>query len=136
MADGGEGTVAALVAATNGRIVAQKVTGPLPRMKLVAPIGLLGGEQTAVIEMASASGDRRLTGGDLQRLLRVSGNLVPQKNVLMLEDQSEGESARRSKRKSSTSDLASIRLDTRGIEFVVACDVGNPLLGKNGAARI
>ena len=56
MADGGEGTVAALVAATNGRIVTHKVTGPLPRMKVEAPIGLLGGEQTAVIEMASASG--------------------------------------------------------------------------------
>ena len=56
MADGGEGTVAALVAATGGRIVTQKVTGPLPRMKVDAPIGLLGGEQTAVIEMASASG--------------------------------------------------------------------------------
>src|SRR4051812_45483006 len=62
MADGGEGTVAALVAATGGRIVTHKVTGPLPRMKVDAQIGLLGttntsGDEvrTAVIEMASAS---------------------------------------------------------------------------------
>jgi glycerate kinase len=27
-------------------------------------------------------------------------------------------------------------IDTRGIEFIVACDVGNPLLGRNGAAAI
>ena len=29
-----------------------------------------------------------------------------------------------------------LRLDTKGVEFVVACDVGNPLLGPDGAARI
>src|SRR5882724_2685041 len=56
MADGGEGTVSALVAATGGRIVTHKVTGPLPRMKVDAPIGLLGDARTAVIEMSSASG--------------------------------------------------------------------------------
>ena len=205
MADGGEGTVAALVAATGGRIVTHKVTGPLPRMKVNAPIGLLGGEQTAVIEMAAASGmallalsqrdpmrtttygtgelmlaaadlgakriilgiggsatvdggigaaqawgaritlisgqsytigDRRLSGGDLQRLLRVHGNLIAQKNVKLLEDKSNGDSTGEARANSSRSDLGSIRLDVRGIEFVVACDVGNPLLGENGAARI
>jgi len=56
MADGGEGTVAALVAATNGRLVTERVTGPLPEMKVEATFGLLGGGQTAVIEMAAASG--------------------------------------------------------------------------------
>ena len=57
MADGGEGTVDALVAATKGKIVTRKVTGPLSRMKVEAPIGLLGdADNTAVIEMASASG--------------------------------------------------------------------------------
>jgi len=201
MADGGEGTVAALVAATGGRIITQKVTGPLPRMKVDAPIGLLGGEQTAVIEMAAASGmsllsaeqrdptrtttygtgelmraaadlgakrimlgiggsatvdggigaaqawgakitlisgqtytigDRRLSGGDLQRLLRVQGNLVSQ-NVRLLEDQSEAGSKRK---KAKPIETHNVRLDVRGIDFVVACDVGNPLVGENGAARI
>ena len=41
MADGGEGTVAALVAATGGRIVTERVTGPLAAMKVDAPIGIL-----------------------------------------------------------------------------------------------
>ena len=56
MADGGEGTVAALVAATNGRIITRRVTGPLPEMKVEAEFGILGDGETAVIEMAAASG--------------------------------------------------------------------------------
>src|SRR6185312_8562392 len=56
MADGGEGTVAALVAATGGRIVTRRVTGPLPEMKVEAQFGVLGDGETAVIEMAAESG--------------------------------------------------------------------------------
>jgi len=56
MADGGEGTVSALVAATGGRIVRRTVTGPLPGMRVEAEFGILGDGVTAVIEMAAASG--------------------------------------------------------------------------------
>lgn len=56
MADGGEGTVTALVAATGGRFVTERVTGPLPEMKVDAAFGVLGDGHTAVIEMAAASG--------------------------------------------------------------------------------
>jgi len=56
MADGGEGTVAALVAATGGKLVTRRVTGPLPEMKVDATFGILGDGETAVIEMAAASG--------------------------------------------------------------------------------
>jgi len=55
MADGGEGTVAALVAATHGHIVRKVVTGPLGQA-VEAFYGLSGDGQTAVIEMAAASG--------------------------------------------------------------------------------
>ncbi len=55
MADGGEGTVRSLVDATDGRIVNKVVTGPLGG-KVEAFYGLLGNQNTAVIEMASASG--------------------------------------------------------------------------------
>ena len=55
MADGGEGTVQALVAATQGRIIEQTVTGPLG-IKVDAFFGILGDGQTGVIEMAAASG--------------------------------------------------------------------------------
>lgn len=55
MADGGEGTVAALVAATGGSLVAQEVTGPLGE-PIEAYYGLTGDGKTAVIEMAAACG--------------------------------------------------------------------------------
>ncbi|NWK94566.1 glycerate kinase [Sphingobium lactosutens] len=55
VADGGEGTVEALVAATRGRIVKQTVIGPLGD-PVDAFFGISGDEKTAVIEMAAASG--------------------------------------------------------------------------------
>jgi glycerate kinase len=55
VADGGEGTVQALVDATGGEIVQQKVTGPLGE-PVLAFFGLLGDGQTAAIEMAAAAG--------------------------------------------------------------------------------
>jgi glycerate kinase len=193
MADGGEGTVDALVAATGGRVVSRRVTGPLPGMKVDAPIGILGDGHTAVIEMAAASGlhllkpeqydptrtttygtgelllaaaelgvrriilgiggsatvdggigaaqawgarfvlktgqsysagDRRLTGGDLKQLLRFdwpAGAQEVKPSRLLPGD---------------ASPPYAPLLDTRGIEFVVACDVGNPLFGRDGAAAI
>ncbi|CAM5237205.1 glycerate kinase [Bacillus safensis FO-36b] [Bacillus safensis subsp. safensis] len=65
MADGGEGTVQSLVDATGGHIVHQVVTGPLGE-PVNAFFGMLGDGQTAVIEMAAASGL----------------HLVPEKNVI------------------------------------------------------
>lgn len=55
MADGGEGTVEALVHATGGKIETLSVTDPLGN-KVEAFYGILGNGETAVIEMASASG--------------------------------------------------------------------------------
>lgn len=55
MADGGEGTVDAMVAATGGRRLHKLVMGPLGE-RVRAVYGLLGGGNTAVIEMAAASG--------------------------------------------------------------------------------
>ena len=56
MADGGEGTVQALVDATDGEIITAEVSDPLGN-RIKAEFGILGDSQkTAVIEMASASG--------------------------------------------------------------------------------
>jgi len=214
MADGGEGTVDALVAATGGRTVSRRVTGPLPGMKVDAPIGILGSagltadgdRSTAVIEMASASGlhllkpeqldptrtttygtgelllaatelgikriilgiggsattdggigaaqawgarfvlktgqsftagDRRLTGGDLKNLLRFEP-LMPHD----ADDDGNGHAMRlledATSRRSAAASVTHYRplLNTRGIEFTVACDVGNPLFGPDGAAAV
>lgn len=58
MADGGEGTTEALVAATGGVLHTVEATGPLPgdRPKVTGRIGLLHDGHTAVIEMACVSG--------------------------------------------------------------------------------
>ncbi|AIF53555.1 glycerate kinase [Pelosinus sp. UFO1] len=55
IADGGEGTVEALVTATNGQMIYQDVIGPLGRT-VSSYWGILGDGKTAVIEMAAASG--------------------------------------------------------------------------------
>ncbi len=55
IADGGEGTVEALVSATRGRTVEARVTGPLGE-PVAARWGVLGDGTTAVVETAAASG--------------------------------------------------------------------------------
>lgn len=55
VADGGEGTTDSLVAATNGRMVDVMVKGPLLE-PVKAAYGMLGDQETCVIEMATASG--------------------------------------------------------------------------------
>lgn len=55
MADGGEGTVDSLVSLSNGEIIHTEVIGPAGE-KVTARYGLIGEKQTAVIEMAAASG--------------------------------------------------------------------------------
>lgn len=54
-ADGGEGTMSALVAATGGKTIEAVVEDPLGR-KITARYGVLGDEQTCVVELAEASG--------------------------------------------------------------------------------
>ncbi|KZE38951.1 glycerate kinase [Bhargavaea cecembensis] len=55
LADGGEGTVEALVQATGGELVRARVTGPLGN-PVYATYGLIGDGTTAVIEIAEACG--------------------------------------------------------------------------------
>jgi len=55
MADGGEGTVQALIDSTSGKLVPVRVHDPLGRV-IESFFGLLGDNKTAVIEMAAASG--------------------------------------------------------------------------------
>ena len=55
LADGGEGTVKALVLATGGRSLKCRVKNPLGK-RIWAGYGILGDEKTAIIEMAAASG--------------------------------------------------------------------------------
>lgn len=60
MADGGEGTVNALVNATNGRIIRTRVHDPLMRW-VESFYGVLGDGETTILEVAAASGLELLT---------------------------------------------------------------------------
>lgn len=60
MADGGEGTVEALIDATHGEIIKTAVHDPLMR-SIESSFGITGDGITAVIEMASASGIQMIT---------------------------------------------------------------------------
>jgi glycerate kinase len=173
LADGGEGTVEALVRATHGRIVTRHVTGPLPRMKVEAPIGILGDGFTAVIEMASASGLYLLkpeqrdptrtttygTGELLHEALRLGAKRVilgiggsatvdggigvaQAWDASIVLDTGTTHTAS-SGRRLTGGDLVHLRSihfnlarEAREVEFIVACDVGNPLLGPDGAAAV
>jgi glycerate kinase len=64
IADGGEGTVAAIVKARGGRLITRRVTGPLPEMKVDASFAILSDNTTAVIEMSAASGLALLSTAD------------------------------------------------------------------------
>lgn len=55
MADGGEGTIQALIDSRNGIIIKSQVTGPLGK-KIESHFGLIEQEKIAVVEMAAASG--------------------------------------------------------------------------------
>lgn len=81
MADGGDGTMDALVSATGGQKITVKVTEPLGQI-VPAQFGLLPDGKTAVIEMAQASGinyvapNRRLPETILQASTFGTGELI------------------------------------------------------------
>ena len=63
MADGGEGTVESVIDATRGKILRLKVMDPLMR-EVPSFYGITGDGETAVIEMAAASGIELLKGDE------------------------------------------------------------------------
>ena len=78
MADGGEGTVQAIVDATGGKIVKKLVTDPLGR-RIRSSLGVSGDGTTAVIEMAAASGLALLKPGERNPMVtstRGTGELI------------------------------------------------------------
>lgn len=167
MADGGEGTVDALVAATAGRRVDIEVTGPLGE-PVQATYGLLGNGDTAIIEMAAASGlalvpvskrDPRITTtrgtGELIRdaLDRHVRRIIVGLGGSATNDAGAGMAQALGFRLLDTEGrdlppggaaLADLRqIDASGkhprleaTEFLVACDVANPLCGPGGASLV
>jgi len=167
LADGGEGTVEAMVAATRGRVITVDVTGPLGE-PVQAFYGISGDEHTAFIEMAAASGlesvppakrnplkttswgtgeliRHALDAGVKEIIIGIGGSatndggagMVQALGVKLLTEHEQqippgGEGLEQ---------LAKIELsglDPRLAEchIHVACDVTNPLTGKEGATAV
>ena len=123
LADGGEGTVEALVCGMNGTLQHVKVTGPLGE-PVVCEYGIIDETKTAVIEMSGAAGI----------------TLVPdtKKNPLYTTTYGVGEVIRDAiglKELETITDTY-VLPELAECEFKIACDVTNPLCGENGCSAV
>ncbi|PDO84499.1 glycerate kinase [Kosakonia pseudosacchari] len=167
VADGGEGTVEAMVAATDGRIVKVAVKGPLGE-QAEGFYGLSGDEQSAFIEMAAASGlemvppakrDPLITTswgtGELIRhaldagvkhiIIGIGGSATNDGGAGMVQalgakllDEKGQQIALGGAALETLARIDIAQLDKRlaGCRIEVACDVTNPLTGKEGASAV
>lgn len=165
MADGGEGTAEALMAVRGGRWIHETVTGPLPERSVNAGYAWFADDETAVIEMAAASGIMLLDQVELNPLktttfgtgelmaaamrrgakriiLAVGGSATVDGGVgagmalgWKFLDQ-DGQPIRLGGE--GLADITDIRPPAEPIvmDFEVLCDVDNPLTGQHGAAVV
>ena len=166
LADGGEGTVEALVSGLGGRFVSVEVTGPLGK-KTDAVYGIIKGD-TAVMEMSAAAGitlvspeernPMRTTTYGVGEMIRdaifrgvrkfiigIGGSATNDGGTGMLCALGFGffdsEGAPISQGAEGLESLARITTDgampeLSECEFRIACDVGNPLCGANGCSAV
>ncbi|MDD5381154.1 MAG: glycerate kinase [Phycisphaerae bacterium] len=165
MADGGEGTAEALMAARRGKWINVQTMGPLPEMKVKAGFALFLDTKVALVEMAKASGLELLspkqfdpintttfgTGqliqaatnyGAVKILLAVGGSATVDGGVgaaqalgwkfLNSKGKPIGFGGGQLERIAKIIKPGKINLP----EIKVLCDVDNPLVGKDGAARV
>ncbi|MBS4190811.1 glycerate kinase [Bacillus sp. FJAT-49705] len=167
VADGGEGTMESLVTATNGRKVELTVKGPLLD-PVEAAYGILGDEETCVIEMASASGiclvdptklnpmaattfgtgqliKKALDDGLRKFILAIGGSATNDGGIGMLQalgmrlldsnNQLVGFGGGELSRVVQIDDQD---FDSRisNCEFLIATDVQNPFIGKDGTSHV
>lgn len=167
VADGGEGTVEAMVEATTGRIVEVDVTGPLGE-PVTAFYGLSGDERTAFIEMAAASGLEQVPvalrdplkttswgTGELIRhaldagvdhiIIGLGGSATNDGGAGMVQalgakllDARHNEIGKGGAALDALAQIDISQLDPRlaACRIEVACDVTNPLTGKEGASAV
>ncbi|PWJ92123.1 glycerate kinase [Oceanotoga teriensis] len=167
LADGGEGTTQAMVLNTDGDFIQCEVTNPIG-LKIEATFGILGDGETAVIEMAEASGltliDEKKrnpwltttygTGELIKKaldlnvkkiILGIGGSATNDGGAGMLQAlgfkllNKNGENIKNGAK--GINELKYIDISNKDkrldeVEFLIACDVNNPLYGKNGAAYV
>ena len=165
MADGGEGTAEAMLKSVSGEWVSTRVTGPLPNMSVEAGFAWFEDSQTALVEMACASGlsllskeqynPMKTTTYGTGELIKAALEYNPRKILLAV-----GGSATVDGSIGAATALGWKFLDSKGIpvppcgeglakitrivgpaEMIgttveVLCDVNNPLCGEHGAAKV
>jgi glycerate kinase len=165
MADGGEGTAEAMMSAHRGKWIQVQTVGPLPEMKIKAGFALFLDTKVALVEMAKASGLELLSREQANpletttfgtgRLIRAAANYGAAKIFLAV-----GGSATVDGGVGAAQALGLSFLDSKGKqigfggkqlerikqiikpselnlpEIEVLCDVDNPLVGRDGAARV
>ncbi len=166
MADGGEGTIEALVASCHGRVACvPDVTGPLPDVRCQASFGWLAESRVAVVEMARASGLPLLSESQRNPLLTTTfgtGELIalaaemkPERILLTLGGSATVDGGTGAARALGWQFLDAagkpVRQGGGGLKAVreivppvglnlpevdALCDVTNPLCGPNGAAAV
>ncbi|QMM54048.1 glycerate kinase [Enterobacter sp. RHB15-C17] len=167
VADGGEGTVEAMVAATQGGIIKVRVTGPLGE-NVEGFYGLSGDEQSAFIEMAAASGlemvapslrnplkttswgtgeliRHALDAGVKHIIIGIGGSATNDGGAGMMQalgakllDAEDNPIGMGGGELEKLARIDISELDTRlaSCRVEVACDVTNPLTGKEGASAV
>ena len=167
IADGGEGTVEALVETLDGEYIEVAVSDPLGRT-ITARYGVVDGGTTAVMEMSAASGlpliapeernplltstygtgemiAHALDRGCRKFLIGIGGSATNDGGTGMLRalgfrfmDNSgkELKGGGEIMEYIHTIDSSAARADLSEAEFIVACDVTNPLYGPEGAAYV
>ena len=165
MADGGEGTAKAMIAANDGKWIPKTVTGPLSDMRIKAGFAWFEADRTALVEMAVASGLELLTNqqrNPMKTTTLGTGELISsaiemgaEKILLAI-----GGSSTTDGGVGAAAALGFKFLDEKGeevqpcggqllqietiipppltntISVKVLCDVDNPLCGKHGAAQV
>lgn len=167
LADGGEGTVEAIVSASGGYLQKIAVCGPLGST-VTAEYGIIPETNTAVMEMSAAAGitlvkenDRNplntttygvgemildaLNKGCRKFVMGIGGSATNDCGIGMLQalgfeflDKEGNQVSRFGKGLESISEIRTENVDIRlkDAVFTIACDVTNPLCGKNGCSAI
>lgn len=166
LADGGEGTTAALVSAAGGRLEWCTVSGPLAE-PVQTHFGLIDDGRTAIVEVAQASGlhrvptDRRdalracsrgtgelidaaLARGAETLIIGLGGSatsdagigLLQALGARFLDAKGVALSGGGALRELAHFDLEPALRRLQGVRVLVASDVRNPLLGPEGCARV
>jgi glycerate 2-kinase len=155
LADGGEGTLEAIAAAGGWSWRETEVSDPLGRPIRARWLASGNGAGIrAAVEMAEASGLSRLTPGERDasgatsigtgELIRTAIDAGATSIVLGIGGSATTDGGAgllrglgaAADRDAATADLAGLDDRLRGVDFAVACDVTNPLLGPTGTAAV